>query len=46
MKILDDKTLIEIYKKAIELNINKDFLYIIASELTRRGLSLDIEIDS
>ena len=26
MENLNDKTLIEIYKKAVELNINKDFL--------------------
>ncbi len=46
MKILDDKTLIEIYKKAVELNINKDFLHIIVTEITGRGLSFDTEIDS
>ncbi len=46
MEILNDKTLIEIYKKAVELNINKDFLYIITTEMMGRGLSFDIEIDS
>lgn len=40
MRNLDDETLLDIYRKAFEYNLDKEFICIIEKELTRRGLLL------
>jgi len=38
MEYLSDKLLLEAYKKAIELNLNDDFILLIEKEINRRGI--------
>lgn len=39
MKCLSDALLIEAYEKAIELNLNDDFIQIIKEEINKRALA-------
>lgn len=43
MKNLDDGVLLDIYKKASELKLDRVYITIIENELTSRGLSLTLE---
>ncbi|WP_423143154.1 sporulation histidine kinase inhibitor Sda [Priestia megaterium] len=45
MKKITDQLLIESYFKAIELDLDKDFILILEEELKRRGLSLIVRKD-
>ena len=45
MKKITDQLLIESYFKAIELDLDKDFILVLEEELKRRGLSLIIPKD-
>ncbi|WP_227935955.1 sporulation histidine kinase inhibitor Sda [Alkalihalobacillus deserti] len=36
---LSEKLLLESYKKAIELNVNQEFLILLEKEILRRGVS-------
>ena len=45
MKKITDQLLIESYFKAIELNLDKDFILVLEEELKRRGLSLIVQKD-
>ncbi|WP_373274924.1 sporulation histidine kinase inhibitor Sda [Priestia aryabhattai] len=45
MKKITDQLLIESYFKAIELDLDKDFILVLEEELKRRGLSLIVEKD-
>ncbi|SDI84647.1 sporulation histidine kinase inhibitor Sda [Alteribacillus bidgolensis] len=38
MRQLSDELLIEAYEKAIGLDLNKDFIYLIEEEMKRRSL--------
>ncbi|MDQ0859088.1 sporulation histidine kinase inhibitor Sda [Bacillus sp. V2I10] len=40
MKNLADEILLDVYRKAVELNLDKDFICIIKKEVKRRGLPL------
>jgi developmental checkpoint coupling sporulation initiation to replication initiation len=46
MRKLSDELLIESYYKAIELNLSKEFILLIESEIHRRSLSNKIKISS
>ncbi len=46
MKELSDKLLIEAYYKAIELNLSKEFILLIESEIKRRSLTDRIKASS
>ncbi|MGO4887266.1 sporulation histidine kinase inhibitor Sda [Anaerobacillus sp. MEB173] len=46
MKNLSDELLIETYFKAIELNLNKDFLELLKKELQRRSLMDKLKLSS
>lgn len=45
MKKITDQLLIESYFKAIELDLDKDFILVLEEELKRRGLSLIVRKD-
>jgi developmental checkpoint coupling sporulation initiation to replication initiation len=45
MKKITDQLLIESYFKAIELDLDKDFILVLEEELKRRGLSLIVQKD-
>lgn len=45
MKKITDQLLIESYFKAIELDLDKDFILVLEEELKRRGLSLIVPKD-
>ncbi|MDN3233356.1 sporulation histidine kinase inhibitor Sda [Priestia megaterium] len=45
MKKIIDQLLIESYFKAIELDLDKDFILVLEEELKRRGLSLIVRKD-
>ncbi|AIF44516.1 sporulation histidine kinase inhibitor Sda [Virgibacillus sp. SK37] len=40
MQLLTDKQLVDAYKKASELHLDKDFLYLLEREITRRQFNL------
>ncbi|MGZ9817437.1 sporulation histidine kinase inhibitor Sda [Peribacillus simplex] len=44
MKKLNDQLLIDSYLKAIELDLNKNFILVLEEELKRRGLPLIIGV--
>ncbi|MBP3951341.1 sporulation histidine kinase inhibitor Sda [Bacillus suaedae] len=46
MKNLSDELLIETYYKAVELNLNYDFIELIRVEIAKRSLSDKIKISS
>ena len=46
MKELSDKLLIEAYYKAIELNLSKEFILLIESEIKSRSLTDRIKASS
>lgn len=46
MHKLSDELLIESYFKAIQLNLNKDFILLIEAEIHQRALSNKIKISS
>jgi developmental checkpoint coupling sporulation initiation to replication initiation len=46
MQNLSDELLIETYYKAVELNLNHDFIELIRVEIARRSLSDKIKISS
>ncbi|MFJ7684293.1 sporulation histidine kinase inhibitor Sda [Peribacillus butanolivorans] len=43
MKKLNDQLLIESYLKAIELDLDKNFILVLEEELKRRGLPLIVQ---
>jgi developmental checkpoint coupling sporulation initiation to replication initiation len=45
MKKITDQLLIKSYFKAIELDLDKDFILVLEEELKRRGLSLIVRKD-
>ncbi|MDM5213237.1 sporulation histidine kinase inhibitor Sda [Peribacillus sp. NJ4] len=45
MKKLNDQLLIDSYLKAIELDLNKNFILVLEEELKRRGLPLIVQKD-
>jgi len=45
MNKITDQLLIESYFKAIELDLDKDFILVLEEELKRRGLSLIVQKD-
>ncbi|MFJ7513273.1 sporulation histidine kinase inhibitor Sda [Peribacillus simplex] len=45
MKKLNDQLLIDSYLKAIELDLNKNFILVLEEELKRRGLPLILQKD-
>ena len=45
MKRINDELLLELYIKALKLNLDKDFILILEKELERRGLLFIIETD-
>ncbi|MEH7590871.1 sporulation histidine kinase inhibitor Sda [Priestia megaterium] len=45
MKKITDQLLIESYFKAIELDLDKDFILVLEEELKKRGLSLIVQKD-
>lgn len=45
MKKITEQLLIESYFKAIELDLDKDFILVLEEELKRRGLSLIVQKD-
>lgn len=45
MKKLNDQLLIYSYLKAIELDLNKNFILVLEEELKRRGLPLIVQKD-
>ena len=45
MKKITEQLLIESYFKAIELDLDKDFILVLEEELKRRGLSLIVRKD-
>ena len=46
MRKLSDDLLIESYYKARELNLSKDFIRLIETEIHRRSLSIQIKMSS
>ncbi|KKK33122.1 sporulation protein [Mesobacillus campisalis] len=46
MRKLSDELLIESYYKAVELNLNTDFIRLIETEIKRRSLSHKIRYSS
>ncbi|WP_078390917.1 sporulation histidine kinase inhibitor Sda [Shouchella patagoniensis] len=46
MENLSDELLIETYHKAVELELNKDFIDIIHAELLRRSLTDQVRLSS
>lgn len=40
MKKLNTDTLIDAFKKALELNLSKDFINLLQDEIKRRGIDL------
>ncbi|MBA4535908.1 sporulation histidine kinase inhibitor Sda [Bacillus aquiflavi] len=46
MRRLSDKLLIESYYKAIELNLNPEFIRLIEIEIHRRSLPFKIKVSS
>lgn len=44
MRNLSDKLLIEAYEKAIELNLDEDFIIMLLNEMKERYLQVKIEI--
>lgn len=46
MRKLSDELLVESYFKAVELNLSKDFILLIETEIHRRLLSHKIKVSS
>ena len=46
MKNMPDELLIEAYFKAIKINLEPDFIYLLEAEIRRRSLSHKIKISS
>ncbi|WP_188454962.1 sporulation histidine kinase inhibitor Sda [Virgibacillus oceani] len=42
MQCLSDHTLIDAYEKAMELNLDRNFIILLVNEVSRRGIYLKI----